>query len=218
MFGKSPAMMGIQIQEEEQDGDSKPPSRHDIRYYDLYELQSSFASKALDSSENDQPVHILCSTTKGRCNEEDGNDRKKNDVPTCIAYLSVTNEHTTQKLPGHTNKIREKRSMRLVSIRCIKLVSINFVGNFIRLLTVLPNYNSSFPLRDNNQQSSCYDSLKRSELQIKPSMQKVSGKRIGSRHMSEFSEYVSRLIKNFLEMLTWSSASRNTEQKKLLGL
>ena len=31
--------------------------------------------------------------------------------------------------------------MRLVNMRCIKLVSINFVGNFIRLLTILPNYN-----------------------------------------------------------------------------
>ena len=88
--------------------DSKPPSRHDIRYCDLYKLQSSFASKALDSSENDQPTHILCSTTKDRCNEEDGNDRKKNGVPTRIAYLSATNEHTTRKLPGRTNDIRKK--------------------------------------------------------------------------------------------------------------
>ena len=151
-------------------------------------IQNSSASNALDISANDEPVHFLCNTTKGRCDEEDGNDRKKNGVPTWIAYLSATNEHTTQKLPGRTNNIREKRLMRLVNMRCIKLISINFVGNFIRLLTILPNYNFP-PFRYETIGGRAVATIVWNELQIDPSMQKESASKvIPPRHMSEFLE------------------------------
>ena len=42
--------------------------------------------------------------------------------------------------------------MRLVNMRCIELLRINLVDNFIRLLTILPNYNfPAFQLQDDGR-------------------------------------------------------------------